>query len=148
MYSPEGMLDHPVPREMTIAGITRAIGEFATAAGNAMEAGFDGVEVHGANGYLIHQFLADGSNVRTDAYGGPVANRIRFAVEAVQAVADAIGPQRTGIRISPGNPANGITESDTADLYRAPLRELAAHDLAYLAVMELGAREATEMLRA
>ncbi|MDA8370280.1 MAG: alkene reductase [Nocardiopsaceae bacterium] len=147
MYSPEGMLDHPVPREMTIAGITRAIGEFATAAGNAMEAGFDGVEVHGANGYLIHQFLADGSNVRTDAYGGPVANRIRFAVEAVQAVADAIGPQRTGIRISPGNPANGITESDTADLYRALVRELAAHDLAYLHVMELGVREVTEMIR-
>lgn len=99
------MVDHPVPREMTLEDIGWAVADFVSAARYAMDAGFDGVELHGANGYLIQQFLADGSNHRTDAYGGSVENRVRFADEVVRAVADAIGPERVGIRISPGPPA-------------------------------------------
>ncbi|MCO5998265.1 alkene reductase [Actinoallomurus rhizosphaericola] len=148
LFTPDGMLDHPTPREMTAEDIAQAIEDFAAAARNAREAGFDGVELHGANGYLIHQFLADGSNRRTDAYGGAVAARIRFAVEAAEAVADAIGPERTGIRVSPGAAVNGITESDTAELYPALARGLAPLGLAYLHVMETGDRESTRAIRA
>ncbi|MEU5876515.1 alkene reductase [Spirillospora sp. NPDC047279] len=149
LYTPdEGMLAHPEPREMTLREIGRTVEDFASAARNAIAAGFDGVELHGANGYLIHQFLADGSNRRTDAYGGSIANRIRFAVEVARAVGDAIGPERVGIRMSPGNTANGITESDTADLYPALVRELAPLGLAYVHVMELVTRDITRLIRA
>ncbi|WP_119726696.1 alkene reductase [Thermomonospora amylolytica] len=147
LFTPDGMLDHPTPREMTPADIARTVRDFADAARNAIDAGFDGVELHGANGYLIHQFLADGSNRRTDAYGGSVENRIRFAVEVSRAVAEAIGPGRVGIRVSPGNEINGITESDTTDLYVALARALAPLGLAYVHVMETGDREITRRLR-
>ncbi|HZG03033.1 MAG TPA: alkene reductase [Streptomyces sp.] len=147
MYTPEGMLDHPTPREMTLDDIATTVEDFVSSANLAVEAGFDGVELHGANGYLIHQFLADGSNVRNDGYGGSVENRIRFAVEVAQAVSDAIGPERVGIRISPGNTANGISESDPAGLYRALIRALAPYNLAYVHVMEFGHREVTEAIR-
>src|SRR5690606_99129 len=110
MYTPDGMLPHPVPHELTAAEIEEVVDEFTEAARNAVDAGFDGVELHGANGYLIQQFLADGSNRRTDRYGGSRANRIRFAAEVATAVAEAIGPERTGMRISPGTPNGGITE--------------------------------------
>nr|BFE85253.1 hypothetical protein GCM10020093_078540 [Planobispora longispora] len=113
---------------MTLADISRTIEDHAAAARNAIEAGFDGVELHGANGYLIQQFLADGSNRRTDAYGGPAENRIRFAVEVTAAVAHAIGPDRVGLRISPANTGNGITESDpgrSIPRWRGPWRRTA-----------------------
>lgn len=145
LYTGEGMVDHPVPREMTSGDIAQTVADFAQAARNAVDAGFDGVELHGANGYLIHQFLADGANTRTDGYGGTITGRIRFAVEIATAVAEAIGPDRTGIRLSPGNTFNGITESDTAELYPALARELPP--LAYLHLMEFGHREVTERLR-
>ncbi|MEW2354957.1 alkene reductase [Spirillospora sp. NPDC029432] len=148
MYSPDGMLDHPVPREMTLDDIAAAVQDFADAARNAIDAGFDGVEIHGANGYLVTQFLADGSNTRTDEYGGSIPNRIRFAVEVARAVGEAVGPERVGFRISPGTTANGVSESDTADLYPALVRALAPLGLAYLHVMELGDRELTRRLRA
>ncbi|MBW8485205.1 alkene reductase [Actinomadura parmotrematis] len=148
MWTPEEMLEHPVPQEMTVADIEEAVRDFAAAARNAVEAGFDGVELHGANGYLIQQFLADGSNHRTDAYGGSVENRVRFAVEAVRAAADAIGADRVGLRISPGGDANGLSESDTPELYAALLAELAPLGLAYLHVLELGDRGLTRSLRA
>ncbi|GAA4609726.1 alkene reductase [Actinoallomurus liliacearum] len=148
LFTPEGMLDHPTPREMTVEDIARTIEDHASAARNALDAGFDGVELHGANGYLIHQFLADGSNRRTDAYGGSVAGRIRFAVEVAEAVADAIGPERVGIRVSPGAPVNGITESDTGELYPALAGALAPLGLAYVHVMETGDREPTRAIRA
>ncbi|GAB4589359.1 alkene reductase [Nocardia sp. IFM 10818] len=148
MFTPEGMLEHPVPREMTRDEIAEVIREHVDAARNAIDAGFDGVEMHGANGYLIHQFLADGSNVRTDEYGGPIGNRIRFAVEIVSAVADAIGAERTGVRISPAVTFNGITESDSAELYPALLRALAPLPLAYVHVMEMGTRDLTRLVRA
>ncbi|WP_396450842.1 alkene reductase [Actinomadura sp.] len=148
LFTPDGMLDHPVPQEMTLDDIARAVEEFAAAARNAVAAGFDGVELHGANGYLIQQFLADGSNVRTDAYGGTVRNRIRFAVEAVAAAADAIGPERVALRVSPGGTSSGVSESDTPELYSALIGELAPLGLAYLHVMEELNREQTRRIRA
>ncbi|MEV4254609.1 alkene reductase [Spirillospora sp. NPDC049652] len=148
LFTPDqGMLEHPAPREMTLDDIALTIKEFASAARNAIEAGFDGVELHGANGYLIHQFLADGSNHRTDAYGGSVENRNRFAVEVARAVADTVGPDRVGFRVSPGSPLNGISESDPEAQYEALLRELNPLGLAYLHVMEMGNRARTRLLR-
>ncbi|QFG27043.1 alkene reductase [Actinomadura sp. WMMB 499] len=148
MFHPDGMLDHPEPREMARDDIAEAVAAFAAAARNAIEAGFDGIEIHGANGYLIHQFLGDGSNVRTDEYGGTVANRIRFGVEVARAVAAAVGPERVGFRVSPGNGAGGVTESDVPDLYAALVAALAPLGLAYLHVMEAGNREVTRLIRA
>ncbi|MBB4930742.1 N-ethylmaleimide reductase [Lipingzhangella halophila] len=145
LFTNDGLLEHPVPREMTTGDIAGTIDDFAHAARNAIEAGFDGVELHGANGYLIHQFLADGANQRSDSYGGPIANRIRFAVEVVRATVDAVGADRTGLRVSPGNPADGATESDTAELYSALVAALPP--LAYLHLMEFGVRDVTERLR-
>lgn len=125
-----------VPRAMTQQDIRTAIADHATAARRAIEAGFDGVELHGANSYLIHQFLADNTNLRTDAYGGDVAGRIRFATEVVTAVADAVGAGRTALRLSPGNPQFGMAEANPAPVYRALLTALAPLDLAYLHLTE------------
>ncbi|WP_084964961.1 alkene reductase [Thermoactinospora rubra] len=148
LYTPDGMLDHPTPREMTMADIARAVEDFVAAARYAIDADFDGVELHGASGYLIHQFLSDNTNRRTDAYGGSVDRRIRFAVEVAQAVADAIGPARTGIRISPRIAYNGIDESDSEILYTELARALAPLGLAYLHVSENDTRDITKLLRA
>ncbi|MFE6062027.1 alkene reductase [Streptomyces sp. NPDC056431] len=124
-----------VPREMTVEDIRSTVADFAAAARKAVDAGFAGVEVHAANGYLLHQFLAKGTNHRTDAYGGPVAHRIRFVVEVLQAVADAIGPDRVGVRIAPGLTVNGIEEGDTEDIYSALVAALNAIGPAYLHVV-------------
>ena len=148
MFTPHGMLDHPTPRAMTLVDIARTVEDFAAAARNAMDAGFDGVELHGASGYLIHQFLSGNTNVRTDSYGGSTGNRIRFAVEVVRAVSDAIGPDRTGLRISPAITYNGIAEGDTPELYTALVRALAPHGLAYLHLVETNNRDLTELIRA
>lgn len=125
IFTPNGHQPSVVPREMTIDEIHATVADFAAAARNAIDAGFAGVEVHSANGYLLHQFLARGTNHRTDAYGGSVANRIRFTVEVVKAVADAIGPERVGLRIAPGLTVNGIDEGDTEDIYPALIAALA-----------------------
>lgn len=118
---------------MTADDIRTTVADFATAARNALEAGFDGVEVHSANGHLLHQFLAPNTNHRTDAWGGSVSRRIRFTVEVADAVAAAIGPERTGLRISPGNTVNSIDEGDeTRALYAALVSALADRNLAYL----------------
>lgn len=148
LYTAGGRLDHPTPRAMTLEDIIQTVEDFVSSARNAMEAGFDGVELHGASGYLIHQFLSDNTNVRTDAYGGSIENRIRFAVEVVQAVSDAIGPDRTGIRISPAIDYNGMDESDSAELYSALVCSLAPYGLAYLHVAEAGRRDLTRQIRA
>ncbi|MET0238008.1 MAG: alkene reductase [Kibdelosporangium sp.] len=147
LFTPGGMLDHPTPRAMTFVDIVQTVEDFVSAARNAMAAGFDGVELHGASGYLIHQFLSGNTNVRTDAYGGSIHNRIRFAVEVVQAVSDAIGPDRTGIRISPAITYNGMAETDTGELYTALARALAPYGLAYLHLVETNNRDLTEKLR-
>jgi len=132
IHTPSGRSDAPVPREMTAADIRATVGDFTAAARNAIRAGADGVEVHSANGYLLNQFLATSTNHRTDAYGGSIANRIRFVVEVVEAVAAAIGPERTGLRLSPGNPHNGIAVDDADRLFPALLDALAPLGIAYL----------------
>ncbi|MDP9842713.1 alkene reductase [Streptosporangium lutulentum] len=135
IFTPGGHRASVVPREMTVDEIGSTVADFATAARNAVDAGFAGVEVHAANGYLIQQFLAQGTNHRADAYGGSVTGRIRFALEVVQAVGDAIGPERTGLRISPGTTVNGIREGDTDSIYPALIGALADKGLAYLHVV-------------
>jgi N-ethylmaleimide reductase len=140
-------LDYPVPRALSLGEIAGTIADFAIAARNAIDAGFDGVEIHGANGYLIHQFLADNTNLRTDRYGGSDAGRIRFAVEVTEAVADAVGPERTALRLSPGNPYQGIEEPDPTGRYLDLIRALPP-ELAYIHVLEVANRPVAEALRA
>ncbi|MEV7138004.1 alkene reductase [Streptomyces tauricus] len=148
VYTHGGPLDFVVPRELTGDEVRATIGEFAAAARGAVEAGFDGVELHGANGYLIHQFLAPGSNLRTDEWGGPVENRIRFAVETVKAVAAEIGAARTAIRLSPGNPYNDIQEPEPEPTYTALVDALEPLGPAYLHITEATEiRELTLALR-
>ncbi|MGW1741756.1 alkene reductase [Nocardia sp. NPDC001965] len=139
VHTPSGHQPAVIPHELTVDEIRSTVADFVAAARNAIEAGFAGVEVHSANGYLLHQFLAANTNHRTDAYGGPVANRIRFTVEIVEAVAAAIGPERVGVRISPANPVNGIEEGDTAAIYPALVGALAPLGLAYLHIVRVDA---------
>ncbi|GAB3304669.1 alkene reductase [Epidermidibacterium keratini] len=148
LFTGEGFLDHPVPHELTSDEIHATTESFVSAARNAISAGFDGVELHGANGYLVHQFLADNTNVRRDEYGGSNSGRIRFAVEVASAVASAIGAERTGIRLSPGSSFNNVVENDPAPVYLALLSVLAELELGYVHLVELGDRELTKKLRA
>ncbi|HEX5404382.1 MAG TPA: alkene reductase [Pseudonocardiaceae bacterium] len=136
------------PREMTAADIATTISDFATGAANAIKAGFDGVELHGASGVLLHQFLADGSNQRTDRYGGSTANRMRFVVEVTEAVAEAIGPDRVGVRFSPSSTFGDISQSDIDQLYPALTRELAVLGISFLHIYECCDRPLTQRLRA
>ncbi|MFG3032321.1 alkene reductase [Streptomyces sp. NPDC048253] len=137
IFTPDGHRPAVTPREMGRGDIRATVADFASAARNALDAGFEGVEVHAANGHLLHQFLAGNTNHRTDAYGGSVARRIRFAAEVVEAVAAEIGAERVGVRISPGVTFNGIEEDDdeTAELYPALVERLKGLGLAYLHVV-------------
>lgn len=150
MVTPEGVEKTPVPRELSPEEIQTVIGEFRHAAASAVAAGADGVEIHGANGYLLHQFLSPNANHRTDAYGGSVQNRARFVIEVARAVADEIGADRTGIRISPAFPLGGLDEGDTEAVrvqYRYLVGELAGLGLAYLHVHHLGDDELLRSFR-
>jgi len=147
VFTHQGPKDMVAPRELTETDIHQTITDYADAARNAIAAGFDGVEVHAANGYLIHQFLAPNTNRRTDAWGGSIEGRIRFAVKVATAVADAIGAHRTGIRISPGNPYNDIAEDNLEETYGALTGRLAPLGLAYLHLMEGPDRDLTRRLR-
>lgn len=147
IFTPEGPQDHVVPAELTEEEIRATIADFATAARNAVSAGFDGVEVHGANGYLLHQFLSTNANLRTDRWGGSPENRVRFAVEVVKAVADAIGADRTGIRISPNNGLGDLLEADYATVYRLLVEQLDGLGLAYLHLVEAGDPAFTSTVR-
>ncbi len=139
MFTMRGMQAIPEPRELTADEIRRTVADFARAAVRAIEAGADGVEVHGANGYLVHQFLAPDANQRSDEYGGAMENRVRFAIEVVRAIADAIGPEKTAIRLSPGFPTGGIAEGQgNDDLYRYLAAELDKMGLAYLHILHAG----------
>ncbi|RDW16586.1 alkene reductase [Oceanobacillus arenosus] len=139
MHTAEGKKDIPTPRELGQNEIKEVIQEFRTAAAAAIEAGADGVEIHGANGYLIQQFLSENSNLRQDAYGGTIENRARFAIEVTKAVIDEIGPEKTGIRFSPQGTLNGIEEGDTnIEMYRYLIGELNKLNLAYLHIMHFG----------
>jgi len=135
VYTSKGLQEITEPKELTDAEIRETIADFAQAAHNAIAAGFDGVEIHGANGYLVHQFLSSNANLRTDEWGGSIAGHIRFGVEVVKAVAEAIGADKVGIRISPANPFNSIVEDDIEGTYSAFISELAKLDIAYLHFM-------------
>jgi 2,4-dienoyl-CoA reductase-like NADH-dependent reductase (Old Yellow Enzyme family) len=139
MYTHGGLKDVPVPQPLSEAGIRDTIADFRRAAAKAVEAGADGVEIHGANGYLIQQFLSPNANNRTDAYGGSIENRARFALDVAAAVVAEIGADRTGIRLSPGSRLGSIEEGDEHPaLYRYLTEELAKLDLAYLHIAHGG----------
>ena len=133
--TPAGKVPHAVPHALTTEEITQIVAAFAQGAKNAIAAGFDGVEVHGANGYLIDQFLRDGANQRTDNYGGVVQNRARFLFEVLTAVTAAIGADRVGLRLSPLNSFNSMKDSDPIGLTTFLATELNAYKLAYLHLM-------------
>lgn len=147
IFTPTGPQDHVVPAELTQDQISETIADFVTAARNAIGAGFDGVEIHGANGYLLHQFFSTNANQRTDQWGGSIKNRIRFALEVTGAVAAAIGADRTGIRLSPNNGLGDTMEDDYAELYPVLVSELSSFNLAYLHLVEVGDPSLTPELR-
>lgn len=132
IHTPNGHGEPVIPREMSEADLRDTVADFTAAARNAIRAGADGVEVHAANGYLLNQFLATSTNHRTDEYGGSIAGRIKFVVEVAEAIVTAIGADRTGLRLSPGNPHNGIDMDDAEELFPALLDALAPLGLAYL----------------
>ena len=135
-YIEGGFADVSEPRALQADEIAGIIADFAQAAANAREAGFDGVEVHGANGYLIDQFLRDGANHRTDQWGGSIENRTRFLFEVVSAVSARIGADRVGLRLSPVTPANDIADSAPQALFERAVERVAPLGLAYLHVIE------------
>ncbi len=124
------------PRALELNEIPGIVDSFRKAAANAIEAGFDGVEIHGANGYLLDQFAKDGANKRTDAYGGSIENRAKLMIEVATAVAKEIGADKTGIRISPVTPANDISDSNPQPLFDHIVEQLSALKLVYLHVVE------------
>jgi N-ethylmaleimide reductase len=124
------------PRALALEEISGIIETFRRGTANAIAAGFDGVEIHGANGYLLDQFAKDGTNKRTDAYGGSIENRARLMLEVAKVVAGEIGPERTGIRISPVTPANDVSDSNPQPLFDHIVEHLNAMKLAYIHVIE------------
>lgn len=139
MFTAKGMQDIPVPRALTTEEVRQTVQDFRHAARRAIDAGADGIEIHGANAYLIQQFFAPSANTRTDEYGGSIENRTRFAIEVATAIAEEIGADRTAIRLSPGTTMWGIDEgAEGANLYRYLVAELDKLGLAYLHVMHQG----------
>jgi len=134
----KGKQAHPVPHALTTDELPGVLQEIVQGSRNAIEAGFDGVELHSANGYLLHEFLAPSSNQRDDTYGGTPENRARFVIEVVKAVVEAVGAERVGIRISPEHNVQGVTELDAADVretYRLLVDAIAPLNLAYLSIL-------------
>ncbi len=134
--SATGWVPNASPRALEAHDITSVIGEFAQAAQLAMEAGFDGVEIHAANGYLIEQFLCSGSNQRGDLYGGSIANRCRFLIEIAEVLVNICGAERVGVRLSPYAPLSEMHDSDPAALFLHAARELGRLRLGYLHIVE------------
>ncbi len=147
----QGLQPHPVPRAMSESDLVSTRQEFVQAARNAIAAGFDGVELHGANGYLLEQFLSPHTNRRTDGYGGSLRNRIRFVAEVARAVADAIGGDRVGIRLSPNGVNAGMQSYDeTEETHLALVEALAPTGLLYVHVVDhssMGAPQVPESLK-
>ena len=134
----EGKQPYPVPRALAADEIPQVIAEFVAACRNAVDAGFDGVELHGANGYLLHEFLSPAANLRTDGYGGSPENRARFVIELYRAVAAEIGAERTGLRISPEHNVQDALETDPEDLlatYGTLVDAIAPLKPAYLSIL-------------
>ncbi|MHA6788391.1 alkene reductase [Pseudomonas bijieensis] len=128
--------DVSAPRALDISELPGIVNDFRQAAANAIAAGFDGVEIHGANGYLLDQFIKDVANVRTDAYGGSIENRARLLLEVTAAVVKEVGAKRTGLRISPVSPANGVSSSAPQPQFDYLVDQLNALDIVYLHVVE------------
>ena len=141
-YTRHGMAPFQTPRQLAPADIARIVSEYAQAARNALAAGFDGVELHAANGYLPSQFLAEATNHRTDAYGGTDQNRARFVLEVVAALAEAVGAEKVGVRLSPLNTTLGAVHDDPLPTYTYLIRELDRFGLAYLHLVESFAPDA------
>jgi 2,4-dienoyl-CoA reductase-like NADH-dependent reductase (Old Yellow Enzyme family) len=135
-FTYDGRKPHEPARPLRLAEIPRLLADYRTAARNAIAAGFDAVEIHAANGYLIDQFLRDGSNFRTDAYGGSIQNRIRLLGEVVATVVEAVGRERTGVRLSPSGEATGVDDNDPHSLFPAAAAMVNTHAIAYLHVRE------------
>jgi N-ethylmaleimide reductase len=135
VHTPEGKKPYVVPRALELNEMPGIVAGFAQAARYAVAAGFDGVEVHGANGYLLDEFLRDGSNKRTDAYGGSLENRARLLIEVTKAVAEVVGHDRVGVRISPINSYNNMIDSNPIELTKYVAGALGKLDIAYLHVM-------------
>ena len=133
-YTDEGMKSFVTPRELTREEIAQTVGDFAAAAANAVVAGFDGVELHAASGYLVQQFLSTNVNRRSDEYGGSVENRARFLFEVLDAMTGAVGAGRVGVKFSPRMPFNDIEERDAEALYPYILERLNGRGLAYVHV--------------
>jgi N-ethylmaleimide reductase len=136
-FTTEGMKDYETPQELTIKEIEQIIQDYKQAAINAMEAGFDGVELHAAFGYLPNQFLAESSNKRTDKYGGNHQNRNRFVLEVMQAMVDAIGSEKVAIRLSPTSTYNNIEHQNPVEQFTLLINELNKMPLAYIHIMNV-----------
>jgi N-ethylmaleimide reductase len=136
IHTPNGKKPHVTPRALTLEEIPGVVQQYVTATRNAKAAGFDGVEIHGANGYLIDQFLRDGVNQRTDAYGGSIKNRARFLLEVTEAVVNEWSSDRVGVRLSPYNPFNDMTDSNPIATFTYVAAALNQFNLAYLHIME------------
>ncbi len=132
----EGMQDFETPHALTLAELPGIVADYAIAAQNAKAAGFDGVEIHAANGYLLDQFLRDGTNRRDDGYGGDIAKRMRLLLEVVEAVIAVWGKNRVGVRVSPENSFNDIKDSQPQQTFNAVAEKLSEYPLAYLHVLE------------
>jgi N-ethylmaleimide reductase len=135
-HTPDGKKPYVTPRPLETREIAGIVKDYARATRLAKDAGFDGVEIHGANGYLLDQFLRDGSNQRTDAYGGSVPNRARLLLEVTEAVAEAWSPDRVGVRLSPTNAYNDMQDSNPVETFSYAARSLNSLGLAYLHVVE------------
>lgn len=134
----QGMQPYQTPRALELAELAGIVEQYRSGAKNALAAGFDGVEIHGANGYLLDQFLRDGSNHRTDAYGGSVENRARLMLEVTEAVCGVWGANRVGIRISPLQPFNDMRDSNPEATFSYAVEQLNRFGLAYLHITEMG----------
>ena len=149
MVTPGGKQDAPVPRALSLEEIEQTVRDFRHAARSAIAAGAAGVEIHAANGYLLHQFFAPNANLRQDRYGGSIENRARLAIEVAKAVAEEIGPQRTAMRISPNAPLGGLVEGEEGPaLYRHLTAELDKLGLAYLHIAHFGNEQLLRDIRA
>ena len=141
-YTDEGMKEFVEPRELTTEEVKSTIRDFAKAAKNAIEADFDGVELHAANGYLVHQFLGTNTNLRTDEYGGSNENRARFLLDVIDAISAEIGSEKLGVKLSPTVPFNDMEDENAKEFYPYIVEELNKRKLAYLHV---GFEETPEM---
>lgn len=141
IFTENGMAPMDAPRALELDEIPGLVDEYAQAARNAIAAGFDGVELHGASGYLPMQFMSTGTNQRDDAYGGSVSNRLRFSIEVLEAISAAIGIEKLGMRICPGNTFNDCHDDDPVETYSALLQEAQRLGLVYMHVIQAPSKQ-------